>query len=844
MQTARAGRSAVPFDDSPPDAGLAGVPGARELVDALTSPTVGCILLRGNSGSGKSLLLATARNMLGAHGCRVVSTLDGATHDDALVLDAAHSLPDDVLAAVGRLVQQTDRIVIVATEPRPHRSALSDLVSTMQAHGTVIDLRPLTPLEVVARARHRGIALTPALTRTLHESSAGLLAAIDAGLDAAESVGLDESAVHTAVTSHLHDELRHLDADMLAALSLCTFGFGLDTADLAAVLGITPVASQELADRVRASAFVSRSDVSAPAVRALVGTAMGVTRLRELQVRLLTARLDAATLDAQTALALVEAGLDDARLAQFLCACADSADPARASELLAAAVRAGADAGKLALRRSEVSALSGDLDTAETLADSTLDRADTLEPTELASAVRISASIAACRGAVARSADLYEWLGPDRVGTDAAIASTVLLAAGRPEAAAATLAGGRQGPPTSGAAGVALLAEGLMQSVTGSGAQAMNSLTRAMSLLSTSAHTRLLPDSATAVTALLCLHSGELAHADSVLRRALESDPPSSITRTRHLVLAAWTAMIGGDLGAAAALVDTLPTDRTIHDREALFVHALRVGLARRNGDVGALQQEWAAAQPVVAGYSADLFSLLPLGELWLAAVRVGDAQRIAHLVGEAQDLLTRLGEPALWGASLHWYGVQAAILGENPAQLLPHARALAAAAEVSAYSAGLAAAGRVWLRVLREEADAAEVESAARALERIGLPWDGARLAGEAALRVSDTRGATTLLQVARSLRDTTAQLPAVGEVAATPEPTAGTLTDREADVAGLLLLGLTHREIGARLYIAPKTVEHHVARIRRRLGASSRSELLSMLRALGYGQAEPSAS
>ncbi len=50
-------------------------------------------------------------------------------------------------------------------------------------------------------------------------------------------------------------------------------------------------------------------------------------------------------------------------------------------------------------------------------------------------------------------------------------------------------------------------------------------------------------------------------------------------------------------------------------------------------------------------------------------------------------------------------------------------------------------------------------------------------------------------------------------------------------------MLLGLTYREIGARLYISAKTVEHHVARIRRRLGAGSRSELLAMLRAMGYG-------
>ena len=54
---------------------------------------------------------------------------------------------------------------------------------------------------------------------------------------------------------------------------------------------------------------------------------------------------------------------------------------------------------------------------------------------------------------------------------------------------------------------------------------------------------------------------------------------------------------------------------------------------------------------------------------------------------------------------------------------------------------------------------------------------------------------------------------------------------------MAELLVLGVTYREAGARLYISAKTVEHHVARIRRRLGAGSRSELLSMLRAMGYG-------
>jgi DNA-binding CsgD family transcriptional regulator len=80
-------------------------------------------------------------------------------------------------------------------------------------------------------------------------------------------------------------------------------------------------------------------------------------------------------------------------------------------------------------------------------------------------------------------------------------------------------------------------------------------------------------------------------------------------------------------------------------------------------------------------------------------------------------------------------------------------------------------------------------------------------------------------------------AQAPPAAPVAAASPAPGPALSEREREVAELVLLGLTYREIGARLYISAKTVEHHVARIRRRIGAGSRSELLSMLRAMGHG-------
>ena len=64
-------------------------------------------------------------------------------------------------------------------------------------------------------------------------------------------------------------------------------------------------------------------------------------------------------------------------------------------------------------------------------------------------------------------------------------------------------------------------------------------------------------------------------------------------------------------------------------------------------------------------------------------------------------------------------------------------------------------------------------------------------------------------------------------------PGRTAGELSEREREVGALVIDGLTHKEIGARLYISPKTVEQHVARLRQKLAACNRAALVAALRA-----------
>ena len=52
------------------------------------------------------------------------------------------------------------------------------------------------------------------------------------------------------------------------------------------------------------------------------------------------------------------------------------------------------------------------------------------------------------------------------------------------------------------------------------------------------------------------------------------------------------------------------------------------------------------------------------------------------------------------------------------------------------------------------------------------------------------------------------------------------GLLTDRELEVLRLLGDGLTNREIAERLFISPKTAEHHASRIYAKIGVTKRSE------------------
>lgn len=121
------------------------------------------------------------------------------------------------------------------------------------------------------------------------------------------------------------------------------------------------------------------------------------------------------------------------------------------------------------------------------------------------------------------------------------------------------------------------------------------------------------------------------------------------------------------------------------------------------------------------------------------------------------------------------------------------------------------------------------------------GLHWWAARalmLAGEAGGKQPEA--SEDLLEARRRFREMEApgwraqceaMLRARGHrfVMASRRRDTGGLSEREIEVLEQLALGITNREIADRLYISEKTVAHHLERVRRKLGVSSRTAAVS---------------
>jgi DNA-binding NarL/FixJ family response regulator len=742
---------------------------------------------------------------------------------------------------------------------------MAALIDSLRRGGPPVVL-PSLPPEQVAECLAATLAHPPAaaLTAFVTAQTRGVpryvqrLAAALAGQPRAE-----EPRIGPAAVAPFAADLDELDHDVRLAMLAVEAGIGLQLDLLGALLERDADGVAELIDAARATGLLGADGALVPLARQAIAALVPVAHRVRVRQRLATLQLarggpvlplvrpllGAGATDGSGTAAGGPTGLAAAFEAGGREALAD--DPALAARLFAAATTAGRPA---AARRALATALAGDLESASRLADQVLAAG---EGVELPEAAYVAAVALAHRGQLARSVELFQWAPP---GPAAGFAAVGLVGTGRLAEAQAYARPGSPGdepagPPTLLSGAAALMARGACESVTGSPTAALSVLVQATNLLEPAGSAVLLPDSPAALAALVALHCAELDIGEVLLDRAAESRMGGPLMVPRHRLLSAWLLMARGRTAAARQRWTAAVDPSRLPARDRLFAAALRIGLARRDSDVAALREAWPEACQALVGHPADLFTMLPLGELEIAAARLGERRRLAAHLAEAEALLHELGKPPLWAVPLHWSRLHAAIIAELPAEAERHASALADHSRHSPYAAAVAAAARSWLAVSVARIDAAAVETAARGLASVGLAWDGARLAGQAAIRTPDRAVMTALLDCARVLQGRPAdRRGAAGTTAGRPGGRPGgraasdpprdpeqPLSEREQQVADLVLGGLTYKQVGDRLYISAKTVEHHMARIRQRLGCTDRRDLLNRLRAMTAVRAAP---
>lgn len=772
-----------------------------EAVEADASvPTAVAVVAPG--GYGKTTFLRALKRVYENAGIRVS---DRPGPDRAVLVDDAHTLSPERLQELLELAESDAPRLVVALRPWPRSTGLTALT---RAIGSTLMLSPFDRSQVRTLAAGAfGATPSPELVDFLHAQTGGVPAYVDRVVRAMGTRPTTELP-DTALTAFRYD-VDLLDADVLLYVLAAQAGAGLRTDLLASLLGRDANDVVTVMEAARATGLLNQDGTLLPICHQAIQSVIPAERGLAVRQRLAELLLERGESVLPLARSLLGSGVGGAGVAAAFLAAAHEAlteDPALSAQLFAAAVSAGLPLAKAAAGWAHASALAGDLDSALRLADQAISGTDPAE------GARVAATALAHRGQLGRGAELYRWSG------DGSFATIALIGTGHLEVVPPAAS---DGPPTLLDGAASLMARGVEESVSGSAVDALSTLVRAAGLLEPAGRGVLLPDSPAALAALVGLHCGELGVAESVLERAVATHMGGPLLATRHRLLQAWIHMVRGQLTTSAEL---LASTRPREPRDWLFAVALEVGLARRNSDVQALRRIWSQACEAVVRHPVDLFTILPLGEFAVAAAKLGDESRLGPHLREAYALTERLGSPALWVTPLHWSGLHAAIVAEQPAQ--EHVDVLAE--NPSRFGQALAEAAQCWLDIVHGKVDPIRAEAAARGLHDIGLWWDGSRLAGQAAIRTADRKAMVTLLDCARELQGR--------QATARPEPTPGEspLSEREQEVANLVLQGMTYKQVGDQLFISAKTVEHHMARMRQRLGATSRSELLNQLRTL----------
>ncbi|MEM9610766.1 MAG: helix-turn-helix transcriptional regulator [Actinomycetota bacterium] len=574
------------------------------------------------------------------------------------------------------------------------------------------------------------------------------------------------------------------------------------TSDLVARLAAVDAATLSDTEEV----LVAEGLPFVPLVLDSVRRSLGSRRASEL----LTSLVETGAEPAAVAARVEELGVAPADAADVLVAAADAgadSDPATAAARYRKAVELGVDPASVAARRARVEALAGRVGAAIELAESVVE--DTDAP-DRADALVVLGSIFAAGAQLRPSAGSYASVGD--VGGAAwwsVLAQPVRSLLGdevEGDEIEAVSAAAR--------AAVAFAAGTAAAASTGR----LDELPAAAELVELAPSADLWPDTPHAVLAATSIVSGETTAADQLLDRAIETEVGGAAFRNRHRLLRGWAALRAGRWDdAQGVLVDLAETPLGLRDR--LIAVALDLAMVVRRNDLEALDQGLDAAISTISRHPPDLTSADALGELArVVALRRGFATSARLL-----DQLAELADDAPpWAGVVAAHRAMAASLAGADDDVV---------ATVEPADDGLLARLVAQLRAVHGDTlDVDRVSDLAGELRDAGAVFEAAHLAGVAALRLSDEAQAKRLLLRARELRTA---LPSSG---ATEAVGLGALSERELEVARQVVSGHTHKEIGAALFISAKTVEHHVAHIRTKLGVSTRAEMLSALRT-GFG-------
>jgi DNA-binding CsgD family transcriptional regulator len=323
------------------------------------------------------------------------------------------------------------------------------------------------------------------------------------------------------------------------------------------------------------------------------------------------------------------------------------------------------------------------------------------------------------------------------------------------------------------------------------------------------------------------------------------SDAMTPLAEAHLRVAQSYLALRLGDITEAASVLD----DAVGRLPVALAFGGLGIALARRLDLVrdGHLSLPTAALEASVRGQVAPVVRAATLGDraqtaafdgrwaeaatlLGLAAERGGDELRrlwlptpdpVELLVLAGQDRAARRSLERLRLRVLPPVGSGAASPSDGPVRrhALDLARAELALADASGISRARERAVEASLRVGSTFERGLTELVAARAFARLGRPGDAAaHLLG--AHELFEESGAKAWERTTERALGT----PGLDEPRA---QWAGVLTERELDVARLVVEGRTNQQVAANLYVSVRTVEVHLGRVFRKLGVRSRTEL-----------------